>query len=252
LSLQRHRIPIIELQFPVIRKIFIIKKYQQIIAIEIFCAIKIIIIICQYQWEIREIKVFELSNDDFRLCANLETEMKKAALLKILPSPTVVGKETKQKTIIQLWSSKQSNKPSKQIPRQSPGQSIAEVVLDDDEDENNDDQLLLQTVSKLETKRPSVLSEIQNKQTAACSDGLNLSDLELLKASETMGTESGKAGLDCWMTAGQDEDDLNDIELLKASETFDTGQKNSTDTGVVTCGINEEDVSNQDTGSIER
>ena len=188
----------------------------------------------------------------FRLCANLETEMKKAALLKILPSPTVAGKETKQKTIIQLWGSKQSSKPSKQIPKQCADQSIAEVILDDDEDENNDDQLLLQTVSNLESKRPSVLSEIQNKPTVAYNGGLDLSDLELLKASETIGTESGKAGSDCWMTAGQDEDDLNDMELLKASETFDTGKKNSTDTGVVTCGINEEDVSNQDTGSIER
>ncbi len=179
----------------------------------------------------------------FRLCANLETEMKKAALLKILPSPTVAGKETKQKTIIQLWGSKQSSKPSKQIPKQCADQSIAEVILDDDEDENNDDQLLLQTVSDLESKRPSVLSEIQNKPTVAYNGGLDLSDLELLKASETIGTETRKAG-----SAGQYEDDLNDMELLKASENFDTGQKSNIDTGVVTCGINEEDVSSQGTG----
>ncbi len=204
--------------------------------------------------------------------------MKKAALLKILPSPTVAGKETKQKTIFQMWRSKDTKK--KASTSKSSDQSIAEVVLDSD-DENNDKQLL-QTVSFLEKNQSRVLSEIHNKPTNSRSENEDMSDMELLKASEIIETNSKKAGINCWPDTDQDEDDfddmellkvsetieknsnitqrakfnfqprsdknsndtddLNDIDLLKASETFDTLQTTNTEASVVTCGINDEDV----------
>lgn len=193
--------------------------------------------------------------------------MKRAALLKIVPSPVPKDKENKQKTILQLWcksksESKLSTKPTPPLKKVSKNcGEIVEVILDDDSED--DDNLLLQNCSSQPQQARSVLSDIsvQNNQNFAQSESyIDEDDLLLQNFSTDLATVScSKTDQSRNQIINKSADtsgdqDFNDLELLKASETFDTLQNQTSDVNnlatannnqaeSLTCGIEEEDVS---------
>ncbi len=198
--------------------------------------------------------------------------MKKAALLKIVPSP-LAGKEKKQKTILELFSRSKSENYLTKRKSGEPKQpaKVTEIVLLDTDNSDNEflDQVLL-------LEKP-VLNNITNKtkdgiQEQLIDDEDNEDDLlknfssQQIKSNskKSVGLESDLANRNIEVPGEEDilmqisensvttpktvdekhDDTMSDLDLIKALEqTTDLSVVNRTGTeDVLTCGLDEEMV----------